>query len=330
MKRIIRPLAIGFTYDLRSEYTATGYSEEETAELDSDITVIAVENALKSFGHSVERIGSIRSLVSLLAKGKRWDLVFNIAEGMNGTSREAQVPALLDAYQIPYVFSEPLTLCVALDKPAAKRLVRDRGVQTPAFFLAEKLSDLEGLSLPFPLFCKPAAEGSSKGVGVYSYAENLDQLKESVSMLLQKFNQPILIEEYLPGKEYTVGIIGTGAEARILGVMEIVLNMPTQEGYSYKNKLDYLDMVKYRLAGEKEAKECGTLALNAWRALNCRDGGRVDIKYNATGHPAFIEVNPLAGLNPEYSDLPILCGLLQIHYSKLIEEILDSAVKRLP
>ena len=325
----MQPLHIGFTYDLRSEYLKAGYSEEETAEFDGEVTVCAVENALKGLGHTVERIGGIKSLVGLLAEGKRWDLVFNIAEGLLGVSREAQIPALLDAYGIPYTFSEPLALCAALDKPTAKRIVRGHGINTPSFFVAEKQSDLDGVTLPFPLFCKPTGEGSSKGVGAYSYANGMEKLQNSVAALLKQFRQPVLIEEYLPGKEYTAGIVGTGAEARVLGVMEIALNADDKEGYSYKNKVNYLDAVRYRLADNAAAAECGALALAAYRALNCRDCGRVDVKYDAANKPSFIEVNPLAGLNPEYSDFPILCGLLNLPYQALIEEILYSAAKRL-
>lgn len=325
----MRKLFIGLTYDLRSEYLKAGYTEEETAELDSEITVAAIESVLKTLGHSVERIGGIKSLTAFLADGKRWDLVFNIAEGLHGVSREAQVPALLDAYEIPYTFSSTLTLCAALDKPTAKRLARDHGIRTADFCVIEKPEEISGVKLPYPLFCKPANEGSSKGVGAYSFVQNKGQLNETVSALLEKFRQPVLIEEYLPGKETTVGILGTGLNARVLGVMEICLNAPAGEGYSYENKINYLEKIKYRRADEKTADECSALALRVWRALDCRDAGRVDVKYDKEGEPAFIEINPLAGLNPEYSDLPILCGLLNMPYAALIEEILNSAVKRI-
>jgi len=326
----MKKLSIGLTYDLRSEYLKAGYTEEETAELDSETTVAAIESALISLNHSVERIGGIKSLTAFLASGKRWDLVFNIAEGLHGVSREAQVPALLDAYEIPYTFSHPLTLCAALNKPTAKRLARGHGIRTADFCVIENPEDISGINIPYPLFCKPANEGSSKGVGAYSFVQDKEQLNKTVTALLEKFRQPVLIEEYLPGKETTVGILGTGFGARVLGVMEICFNAPSGEGYSYDNKINYLEKIQYRAADKKTADECGALALNVWRALDCRDAGRVDVKYDRKGKPAFIEINPLAGLNPEYSDLPILCGLINMPYGALIEEILNSAAKRIP
>lgn len=326
---IIKKLRIGLTYDLRTDYLADGFSDEETAELDSEITIAAISGALTAAGHTVERIGGIKALTRLLSGGLRWDIVFNIAEGFYGGSREAQVPALLDAYNIPYTFSQPLTLCAALDKPTAKRLVRDHGINTAGFCVINEPEDISLIDFPFPVFCKPVGEGSSKGVGEYSFVEQPEKLGGTVAALLKKFNQPVLVEEYLPGREYTVGIVGTGKEARALGVMEVRLNKSSSEGYSYENKIGYLEKITYRLACDHDAAECGDLALKVWNALSCRDGGRVDIKYDRFGKPSFIEVNPLAGLNPEYSDLPILCGLAGVSYNKLIEEIIDSAILRL-
>lgn len=325
-----KKLNIGITYDLRSEYLAAGYTPEETAELDSEITVAAIERALTGAGHTVERIGGIKSLVPLLAAGKRWDIVFNIAEGIYGLSREAQVPALLDAYRIPYTFSEPAALCAALDKAAAKRIVRDCGHNTAGFCLVENAGDIERVNLPYPVFAKPVGEGSSKGIGHYSFIGSAEKLRETCLSLLEQFRQPVLVEEYLPGSEYTVGIIGTGDDARVIGVMEIALTAAAGEGYSYENKVNYLEKVSYRLADLTAAEECGELALKVWRALNCRDCGRVDIKYDKYDRPAFLEVNPLAGLNPEYSDLPIICGLLDIGYDDLIRAVVESASKRVP
>ena len=329
MSNTAHKLKIGLTYDLRTDYLADGFSEEETAELDSELTINAIEAALLKLGHQTERIGGIKTLTKKLADGNRWDLVFNISEGFFGNSREAQIPALLDAYEIPYTFSEPLTLCLALDKPAAKRFVRDHNINTADFYVVKSPDDLSNVTLPYPVFCKPANEGSSKGISAFSYANNHQALQKTVTTLLKQFRQPVLIEEYLPGREYTVGIIGTDAKARVLGVMEIRLNTSKTEGYSYGNKVNYLDKVTYRLADAAYKDECGELALAAWRALGCRDGGRVDIKYDAFNHPAFIEVNPLAGLNPEYSDLPIMCKLLRVSYDMLIGEILASAIGRI-
>src|SRR5882757_5605368 len=161
-------MRIGVTYDLRSDYLALGYGEEETAEFDADETIDAVTSALAGLGHTPIRIGGIRPLAKALVNGERWDCVFNICEGLKGVSRESQVPALLEAFDIPYLFSDPLTLALALDKAMAKRVVRDAGVPTADFALIESEADIEKIALGFPLFLKPVAEGSGKGVGARS------------------------------------------------------------------------------------------------------------------------------------------------------------------
>src|SRR5580698_1202381 len=153
-------MRFGVTYDLRTDYLALGYGEEETAEFDSEVTIAALCGALEALGHEPIRIGSLQRLAEQLVAGERWDAVFNICEGLKGVSREAQVPALLEAYDVPYVFSDPLTLALALDKAMAKRVVRSCGVPTAEFALIERIEDVSKIELPFPLFLKPVAEGS--------------------------------------------------------------------------------------------------------------------------------------------------------------------------
>ena len=154
-------MKIGITYDLRQEYLRQGLREEDAAEFDSVETIQAIESALVALGHQACRIGSIRSLTSHLAAGRRWDLVFNIAEGLNGFGRESQVPALLDAYDIAYTFSDPAVLGLTLHKAFAKHVVRDMGIDTADFAVFEKDEDFDGFRLPFPVFAKPVAGGSS-------------------------------------------------------------------------------------------------------------------------------------------------------------------------
>src|SRR5215470_13923727 len=153
-------MRIGITYDLRSDYLAMGMSEEDSAEFDAEITIASICEALTGLGHEVVRIGHIKALTERLAKGERWDAVFNICEGLKGYAREAQVPMLLEAFDIPVVFSDSLTLALALDKSWAKRIVRDQGVPTTPFVLIETAADIAKVDLPYPLFLKPVAEGS--------------------------------------------------------------------------------------------------------------------------------------------------------------------------
>jgi D-alanine-D-alanine ligase len=320
---------IGITYDLRDDYLAAGYSKEETAEFDRVDTIDALEGSLLEHGYSVQRIGNIRALVEHLAAGERWDMVFNIAEGLHGFGREAQIPALLEAYRIPYTFSDSLVLSLTLHKGMTKDVVRALGIPTPDFVVLQTPADLPQVRLPFPLFAKPVAEGTGKGINAASRISSPADLEVICRQLLEKFDQPVLVETYLPGREFTVGIVGTGPEAVVLGVAEVLLkDNAEQNAYSYVNKERYAELVEYRLVDDEAAGRAAEIALAAWRGLGCRDGGRVDLRADAAGQPCFIEVNPLAGLHPRHSDLPIICTLKGISYHQLIGFIMDSAWKR--
>ena len=322
-------MKIGLTYDLRSEYLKMGYGEEETAEFDKEETVAAIEHALHLHGFGTERIGNVHQLGQALVQGRRWDLVFNICEGMYGIGREAQVPAMLDAWNIPYVFSGPLVLSLTLHKAMTKRVVRDAGIPTADFRLIRTPEDLAVLDLSYPLFAKPLAEGTGKGINGNSFISSPPELLATCMGLLTKFRQPVLVEEYLSGREFTTGIVGTGPKAKVVGTMEITLLSDAEKNaYSYSNKENYIDLVNYNRTTGTEAEECAKVALEAWRVLECEDGGRVDIRYNRQGEACFIEVNPLAGLNPVHSDLPILCGLNGISYTSLIKMIMSSALEK--
>lgn len=324
-------MLVGITYDLRSEYIAMGFSEEDAAEFDSEETIDGIENALSDLGYKTERVGHIKNLVKQLCEGRRWDIVFNIAEGCFGMGREAQVPAILDAYKIAYTFSDPLVLSLTLNKAVTKLIVKNLGIATPDFALVENPADIDAVSLPFPLFVKPVAEGTGKGISAASKTTNKDDLYKICLNLLERFKQPVLVETYLPGREFTVGIIGTGEKAKVAGVMEVLLNKQAEgDSYSYINKKKYEDLVTYRLADDKMARDAAKAALDAWIGLKCLDAGRIDIRSDENGRPNFIEVNPLAGLHPVHSDLPILCRLSGISYKELIDEIIKSAISRYP
>ncbi len=323
-------MRIGLTYDLREVYLAEGYSEEETAEFDRPDTVDALDAAIRSLGHETDRIGRLPDLLERLVSGDRWDLVFNIAEGLRGSGREAQVPALLDAYGIPYTFSDPVGLCVTMDKSVAKRVVRDAGLPTPAFALVGDMEDLDTVDLPWPLFAKPSREGTGKGITAASKVRSMEELAAVCAALLAAFQQPVLVETFLPGREFTVGILGTGRSARAVGVMEVVLrDNADADVYSYANKEWCEERVIYRLVDDDEAREAARIAVEAWKILGCRDAGRIDVRSDARGRPHFLEANPLAGLHPHHSDLPILCTLVGISYEELIGTILDEALGRL-
>jgi len=325
-------MRIGVTYDLKSDYLAQGWSEEDAAEFDSEITIDAICDALTALGLTPVRIGTVKSLAEKLVAGERWDGVFNFCEGVKGVGREAQVPALLEAYDIPYVFSDTLTLAVSLDKAMCKRIVRDAGVPTPDFAVIETLSDAAAVNLPYPLFLKPVAEGSGKGVDRNSKVADAAGLKAVAADLLKRFAQPVLVETFLPGREFTVGITGTGVEAVVLGVTEIVPKAGyVGAGYGFENKQEgWEDKLAVAVAPPEFAQSAGAVALAAWRELRCRDGGRIDIRCDASGRPNFIEVNPLAGLRPEHSDLCLIADFAGITYQELIGRIMASFFKRNP
>ena len=320
-------MRIGFTYDLRDDYLRQGYSEEDTAEFDATETIDAIEAALQALGHSVDRVGGIKSLTTRLAGGDRWDLVFNYAEGMFGLAREAQVPALLDAFQIPYTFSDGLVFALTLHKGLTKRVVRDLAIPTPDFAVVSQISDVEHVRLPFPLFVKPIASGSSVGISAASHVTDSSSLAITCRHLLDRFRQPVLVETFLPGRELTIGIAGTGPRARVLGVLEVVLTSEAEaHGYSYANKKQV--NARYRIADDAAAVEAASIALRAWNGLGCRDAGRVDCRCDTDGRPQFLEVNPLAGLHPVLGDLVILAGLVGVSYEGLIASIVASAAER--
>jgi len=322
-------MRVGITYDLRDHYLAAGYGPEETAEFDSVETIDAIEGALQRLQFATDRIGTVRQLAQRLVAGERWDLVFNIAEGLKGVGREAQVPALLDAYDIPYTFSDPLGMALTLHKGMAKRVVRDSGVPTAPFAVVETLADVGQIDLPYPLFAKPIAEGTGKGVSPASRVGSATALRKLCRQLLDRHRQPVLVESFLPGREFTVGITGSGAAATAVAVMEVVLTDRAEAGvYSYVNKEECESRVHYRLVDDAAAEAAAAVAIAAWRALDCRDGGRVDLRQNGEGQPMFLEVNPLAGLHPTHSDLPIMCTLAGISYDALIGRIVESALRR--
>lgn len=326
-------MKIGLTYDLRSDYLKAGYSEEETAEFDRDDTITALETALVSLGHETHRIGHARQLIERLAAGDHWDLVFNIAEGLYGIGREAQVPAILDVYGIAYTFSDPLVMSLTLHKGLTKRVLRDAGVPTCEFMVVEGPDDLRGVDFEPPYFIKPVAEGTGKGVTPDSIVYRREDLGAASRNLIVAFRQPVLVESFLPGREFTVGIVGTGTDAQALGTIEVhLLSNAEPNVYSYVNKEQCEERVSYQLMrplDDQVIQQAETVALDAWRVLGCQDGGRVDIRCDEDGHPQFMEVNPLAGLHPQHSDLPIICNHLGMPYVQLIERIVASALKRI-
>ncbi|MDA8248826.1 MAG: D-alanine--D-alanine ligase [Rhodospirillales bacterium] len=314
-------MRIGLTYDALADWAGEALDAEQLAEFDAEETIAAIAGRLAARGHAVERIGRAQALLGRLHAGAHWDIVFNICEGLRGPGREALVPALLEAHGVPVTFSDSLVLALCLHKGLTKRVARDAGVPTADFRVLENAG--APIDLPFPLFVKPVAEGTGKGVGPGSLCRSPTELAAAAGRLIARFGQPVLVERFLPGREFTVGILGSGDAATTIGVMEI----DSDATYGFATKKNYA-AVRYRLAEDAQGRRAAEVALAAWRALGCRDAGRVDLRSDADGQPMFLEVNPLAGLHPVDSDLVILARLAGHDHGWLIDRIMAEAAAR--
>jgi D-alanine-D-alanine ligase len=326
-------MRIGITFDLKETAARDGRPDDFQEEFDSPATIEAIAAALRRLGHEVVKLGDGRGLIERLLR-RPPELVFNIAEGQGvSRAREARVPALLEMLDVPYTGSDPLTLAATLDKDCAKKLVAAAGVAVPASILLQPEDDprrkLLDAGLPFPVILKPAWEGSSKGIRGKCLVDTPGEAAEVVEELRRAYQQPILAEEYVEGRELTVGVLGNDPP-RILGVMEVVpLGAAGRFVYSLEVKRDYLRQVRYECPARlgPAGAAVAEAALLAYEALGCRDVARVDFRLKGRT-PYFLEVNPLPGLNPESSDLVIMAGAVGVGYDELIGEILQAALAR--
>ncbi|MGQ9636802.1 MAG: D-alanine--D-alanine ligase family protein [Thermodesulfobacteriota bacterium] len=320
------------TYNLKKDFPLQeGKPIDHLEEFDSEETIEAIREVLEEEGHQVIKLGGSKDIIDRL-RAFPVDIVFNIAEGMGGRNREAYIPALLEFFNIPYTGSDPLTLSLTLDKSMAKKVVLSEGIPTPRFKKVQALEDIQFLDLHYPLFVKLCYEGSSKGVRLDSKIMDPISLKEKVKWLLETYGPPILVEEFVSGPEFTVGILGNNPPS-ILGVMQIEIkgSSPYEAVYSLEIKRDWEERVRYlcpppiSLSLLKRIEE---VALKAYQALECRDVSRVDLRVGEDGIPYFLEINPLPGLSPIYGDLPIMAKHMGWEYPQLIRAIFHHALKR--
>ncbi len=330
-------MKIGLAYDLKQDVTLDkSQPEDALEEYDSLETIEGITAALMSLGHSVERLGGGREFLNNILQSKI-DFVFNIAEG-RGTcrSREAQVPAVLEMLGIPYSGADPQCLAICLDKPLTKTLVALAGVQTPKWRIVtcnQELREIAWNNVPLPAFVKPAFEGSSKGIRLGSRVEKPEQTIEMVSRLLEHYQQPVMVEEFINGDEVTVGVVGN-CPPQIVGIMRVLpRNKMPYFVYSLEVKRQWESMVEYECPAKLESGTMQSIAdysLKAYNILGCRDFARIDFRVNNEGTPYFLEINPLAGLNPHSSDLPIMARKVGWNYEALISAILNAAIERNP
>jgi len=316
-------------------------ARDEFAEWDSPTTIAAVESALSRLG-VVVRLEAKEDFPERLRQ-TRPDIVFNIAEGFHGVNREAHVPAICEFYGIPYSGSDPFTLSLCLDKARTKETLTFHGIPTPRFAVVRKIEDLKAVAeeFPFPLFVKPLHEGSSKGITDSNLCFDRSHLFRQTEFLLDSYKQPVIIEEYLPGKEFTCAVLGNGADSTVLPI--VGMNFETlPKGalpiYSFDAKFVWdrpespLDIFQCpaRITRELQAS-IERVTLDAFRVLGCRDWARIDVRLDASGVPNVLEVNPLPGILPDPADnscLPKAARAAGIGYEELIQNCLKYAATR--
>ncbi|HXQ29900.1 MAG TPA: hypothetical protein VN848_11620 [Gemmatimonadales bacterium] len=332
-------MRIGLAYNQKPDEEPPSTSDA-FAEWDEPATIDAVARVLGGLG-TVIRLEAGASFPQKLALA-RPDIVFNMAEGFDGPSREALVPAICEYFHIPYTGSDPLTLGIALHKARAKEVLAYRGVPTPPFVCVERPGDVALVNLPYPVFVKPVAEGSSKGVFTRNLCATPPELAERVRELLACYAQPVLVETYLPGPEFTVAILGNGAEARCLPIVGLDFDTlppgtPPVYGYEAKWLWDTPDrpLAIFRCPPDIPAAVTADIertALDAYHALGCRDWCRIDIRVDRFGVPNVLELNPLPGILPDpamNSCFPKAARAAGLSYDELILEVVRIAWRRL-
>ncbi len=324
-------LKVGFAFNVKRVTPELTGEQDEEAEYDTPKTLQAIREAIASYGHEVVDLEATSDLPIQLASTPV-DVVFNIAEGFKGRNRESQVPALLELLDIPYTGSDPAALSVSLDKALAKRMVRTHGILTPDYLVLHTGKERLPKELGFPLLVKPVAEGTSKGVTKKSIVRDETELRDVAREIVSKYRQPALAEEYITGREFTVGLLGE-RRPRVLPPMEIVF-LDTADPtpiYSFEMKQDWNDKIRYEVPArltERELDRLEKAARECFAALGCRDVARVDFRMDADGRIYFIESNPLPGLTPGWSDLVLIAQAAGIEYRALIGEILSFAIRR--
>ena len=317
---------VGITYN-RIKNAVLMPTEHEHDNYD---TIMAIKNALTLGGYEVALYEVTQDLPDMLAE-RRPDIVFNNAEGISGRGKEAQVPAILDYLRIPYTGSDEMAVLIAMDKSLAKGLVNAYRVLTPKYNIIEKDMRSSGNAIPFPVIVKPVAEGSGRGISDVSVVSNPEDLPGILKNNIDLFKQNMLVEEYIPGREFTVAILGNGDDIFVFTPMEVAFNDASNTLYSYEVKKNYEKYVKYICPPDISSDVAADIKKTAeeiYRIIGCRDYARIDFRLSPDGLIYFLEVNPLPGLTPGYSDYPMIAGFCGIDYNTIVQRILETALAR--
>lgn len=324
--------SVVIVYNLKKGLPAAAPDAE--AEYDSIETVQAIRVALETGGLSVGLAEADETLASKLRAGS-YDIAFNIAEGVSGRGREAQAPAIFNMVGLPFTGSDETALCISLDKALTKRLAASWGVRVPRGAVLGPEDTALPRGLHYPAIVKPNAEGSSKGISGAAVAADAKGLRAILAENFRLYGTEMLVEEFLPGREFTLGLLGNGKDLRAFEPMEVVYDRATDGPYcvySYPVKQNFREYLHYECPAKLEpaqSEEMKAMARAVFRALGCRDLARADFRLGADGRPRFIEINPLPGLAPGYSDYPMLAEFQGVPYGELVRGILDAAAARL-
>jgi len=320
-------MRIGFTYDLKDFYINKGMSKEEAAEFDEKITINSIKKELESLNYEIDDIGNLDNFLKKISDGEKWDIIFNIAEGVNGYSRESVIPSILENYNIKHTFSDSNILTLCLDKYLTKIFLEKSNIKTPKFELISKIEDINNIKkLNFPLFIKPVNEGTGKGINKNSKVLNFQELIKQTEYLFNNYTGPFLLEEYIEGKEITIGL----TKNMCFGIVELEFKN-THNFYCYDNKKDYEKLVVHHKIDENTDlyKNIYNTSKEVFDKLNLKDIARIDIRVdNKTNEVYVIEINPIPGLNPIDSELPILAYKNGYTYKDIIKTIIEETIKR--
>jgi D-alanine-D-alanine ligase len=332
-------MRIVITYNLKRKNFGKNRPNDFCSEFDSLKTVNSIAGALKEKGHKVILLEANEKLLDYLPKHRgKIDFVFNISEGMGGASRESRVPAILDFLKIPYTGSGVFPLALTLDKAYTKKILKAEKILTPKFQLFTSGQERLNPDLKFPLIAKPNAEGSAKGIHCSSVVKDRKNLYRMVKKIMKQYNQPVIVEEFIKGRELTVGVVGNG-KLNVLPVLEIDFSSCDRSGeyfYSWRMK-EFQGDVKKHLTPTFHCpaklspflrEKIKNLALKTHKVTGCLDISRTDFRLDKYNRPYVLEINPLPGLDPEESNFPLMAKAAGIKYADLVDMILKAAVER--
>jgi D-alanine-D-alanine ligase len=326
----MKKLAIGLTYDLKTDYIPdVDDPKDVSAEFDPPRVVEILEEALKTLGHEVIRIGNARQVLDNI-KDIKVDIVFNIAEGLKGRNRESQVPIILEMMDIPFVGADGLTLGLTLDKVLAKKVFLTENLLTPKYFEADTLDKIDGKCMNYPLIVKPKFEGSSKGIDDDSLVRDPASMRKQIEKIINVYDEPALVEEFIEGKELTAALLGN-EDPEVLPLVQVKIDDKLDLGelfYTYERiNSDKLQYVCPAQISRELTEKINDIAVAAYKAVGCKDFGRVDFRIDNQGNPYVLEVNPLPclAIDDAYG---VTAKVLGISFEDMINRILTEALKR--